>query len=133
MLNTDEAVVILAHGSRKKEVEKEFSKLANLIKKRLPALRIEPALFQFSERNLPAALKKLSSEGYKKIKVVPLFLFRGVHVENDIPNAISEEKNKYPELETSISGTLLPDERILDIVVDRINGMRNEVGVRNAE
>ncbi len=122
MLNTNEAIVILAHGSRKKVVEEEFLKLVNLIKKRLPSFRIEPALFQFSKRNLPMAFKKLSSEGYKKVKVVPLFLFRGVHIEDDIPAAISEEKNKYPELEISASGTLLPDERILDIVVDRIKG-----------
>ena len=122
MLNTNEAIVILAHGSKKKVVEEEFLELVNLIKKRLPSFRIEPALFQFSERNLPMAFKKLSSEGYKKIKVVPLFLFRGVHVENDIPAAISEEKDKCQELEISVSETLLPDERILDIVVDRIKG-----------
>ena len=116
----NEAIVILAHGSKKEGVEEEFLKFVNLIKKRLPSFRIEPALFQFSENNLPMALKKLSLEGYKKIKVVPLFLFRGVHVENDIPGVIQREKDKYPGFEVSISRTLLPDERILDIAIDRI-------------
>ncbi len=116
----NEAIVILAHGSRKEKVEEEFLKLVSLIRKRLSSLRIEPALFQFSERSLQAALKKLSAEGYKNVRVVPLFLFRGVHIEDDIPNTVSRENDKYPGIEISVSGTLWPDERILNIVVDRI-------------
>lgn len=116
----NEAIVVLAHGSRKKKVEQEFLKLVNLIKKRLPSIRIEPALFQFSENSLPAALKKLSAEGHKNIRVVPLFLFSGVHIEDDIPETVCRENDKYPGIEISVSGTLWPDERILDIAVDRI-------------
>ena len=121
MTNKDEAIIILAHGSRKEQVKEEFLKLAGLMKKRLPTLRVEPALFQFSpEYSLPRVLENLSTEGYKKVGIVPLFLFKGVHIENDLPNTISREKVRFPQLEISISQVLWPDERILDIVIDRI-------------
>ena len=121
MTNKDEAIIILAHGSRNKQVKEEFLKLAGLMKKRLPALRIEPALFQFSpEYNLPQVLENLSTEGYEKIRVIPLFLFKGVHIENDLPHVISREKTKFPQLKISISRVLWPDEKILDIIVERI-------------
>jgi len=119
-MEKNEAIIILAHGSRKERVSEEFMKLAGQIQDRLPSIRIEPALFQFSKQDLPEALKKLASEGYNKIKIVPLFLFQGVHIKEDIPEVISGVKGDFPNMDISVSQTLWPDERILDILTLRI-------------
>ena len=85
MTSKDEAIIILAHGSRNVQAVEEFLRLANLVQERLPSYRIEPAFFQFSENNLHRGLKKLAVSGYKKVKIVPVFLFEGVHIKEDIP------------------------------------------------
>ncbi len=120
MTSKDEAIIILAHGSRNVQAAEEFLRLANLVQERLPSYRIEPVFFQFSENNLHQGLKKLTISGYKKVKIVPVFLFEGVHIKEDIPKVISEEKRNFPDLEISLSGTLWPDKRITDIIADRI-------------
>ena len=120
MVSKDEAIIILAHGSRDNQAKEEFLRSVNLVQKRLPSCRIEPACFQFSENDLPRALKRVAAAGFKRVKIIPVFLFEGVHVKQDIPQVISKEKSNFPELEISMSGTLWPDERILDIIKDRI-------------
>jgi sirohydrochlorin ferrochelatase len=121
MLEKDKAIIILVHGSRNEQVKEEFLKLVDLIRKRLTTLRIEPAIFQFSpEYSLSRILENLSDEGYKDVRIVPLFLFKGIHIKDDLPNIISREKSKYPYLNISISRTLWPDRRILNIIAERI-------------
>ncbi|MEW5691704.1 MAG: CbiX/SirB N-terminal domain-containing protein [Candidatus Hydrogenedentota bacterium] len=119
-MNENKAIIILAHGSRNSQAKEEFLKLVNSVSEKLPSYRIEPAFFQFSKYNLPNVLSKLAQEGYKKIRIIPAFLFQGMHINKDIPEAISKIKENLPDLEISLSITLWPDERISEIIVERI-------------
>jgi len=120
MNEKQEAVIVVSHGSRDEEAKSAFLEVVALIRKKLPGIRIEPAFFQFSSQDIPKALEKLAQEKYKKIALLPLFLFSGVHVGQDIPDLIKRKKKRFPHLKILLTPPLWPDERIADIAVHRI-------------
>ncbi len=113
-------VLILAHGSREKQTMQTMDKIVDMVKAKLPDTVIECAYLQFCEVNLEKGLKKLIEKGVKNIKVVPYFLFSGIHIQEDIPAEINEFLKDYPDVKITMGKTLGADERLADIVADRI-------------
>ncbi|HDN85152.1 MAG TPA: hypothetical protein ENG47_05310 [Candidatus Aerophobetes bacterium] len=120
MIEKQKAVIVVGHGSRDKKAKLAFLEVVALIKKKLKKVRIEPAFLQFSSQDVPKALEKLVQEGYKEIVLFPLFLFQGIHVNQDIPDLIKKEKERFSRLNIIPASPLWPDERIVDIAVQRI-------------
>ncbi len=116
----DKAVIILGHGSRNKQAQLEFFDFVESVKEKQPDLCIEQASMELSPPDIPTVVNKLYNKGVRSIVVAPFFLFRGMHIVKDIPEIIEEQKSKYPDLNIVMSKGLLPDERLEEIVIERI-------------
>lgn len=81
---------------------------------------VEAASLQFNQPDLPTAINTLASKGVDRIVVMPLFLYQGVHIQEDIPEILAEEKQKYPGVEFIVTGNIGVDERVGQIIMDRI-------------
>ncbi|MEN8904356.1 MAG: CbiX/SirB N-terminal domain-containing protein [Clostridiales bacterium] len=114
-------ILILAHGSREKSTEDTLYKIVKDLKEKITNNVIEVAFLQFSETNLKVGLDNLKAKGISEIKVIPYFLFDGVHIREDIPKEIEEylEKNSYMKI--SLGKTLGYDKRLVDILAERVN------------
>lgn len=117
-------VLILAHGSKRQETERTLNSLIEKVKQKVDENLIYPAYLQFSEQNLEKGIEYLVDNGVKNIKIVPLFLFNGVHVTQDIPNELDEIMGRYPGVTVKMSRHLGDDDRIADIIADRISSIR---------
>lgn len=115
-----EGVLILAHGSREDDTEKTMDAIAEMVQQKLPGTLIETAYLQFRSRDLAAGLEKLVAAGADDIRVVPYFLFDGVHIRHDIPAEIEEFRKKRPDVRVALGGTLGADGRLADVLADRI-------------
>lgn len=113
-------ILILAHGSREKETEATLGQIADMLKQLLNTENIESAFLQFSETTLKKGLLKLVEKGIKNIKVVPYFLFDGVHIKEDVPAEIDAFLKEYPEVKICFGRTLGADERLAEILADRV-------------
>lgn len=116
-------VLILAHGSKRQETEKTLSSLVDKVKQKTGEDLVVPAYLQFSEQNMEAGIKQLIAKGAKNIKVVPMFLFDGVHVTQDIPEELNEIRAKYPAIKIRMSEHLGDDDRIAEVIADRIRSL----------
>jgi sirohydrochlorin ferrochelatase len=116
----NQAVIILNHGTRHKQAQKDFADFILNIRNSLPNNRVEQASMKMSKPNLPEVVEKLYKENVRKIAVVPFFLFSGMHLSKDIPRMLEELKNNYENLEIVQGRPLVPDECLQDIVIDRI-------------
>lgn len=116
-------VLILAHGSKRQETERILQSLTDKVKAKTGESLVHSAYLQFSEQNLEAGVAHLVKNGARSIKVVPLFLFDGVHVTEDIPNELTAIREKYKDVDIRMSGHLGDDDRIADIIVDRIRSV----------
>lgn len=123
-------ILILAHGSRKSETENTLQKIIEMVKAELKSANnvplVEYAFLQFSDNNLEMGLKKLVDHGADKIKIIPYFLFDGVHILEDIPAEIDAFLKENPEVEIRFGQTLGADIRLAKIVVDRVKEMTGE-------
>lgn len=115
-------VLVIGHGSRAKETEATLETVLSMVKEQMPAAIIEYAFMELSERTVDKGIAALVDQGITEIKVVPYFLFMGIHLKEDIPQIMAECAAKFPELKVTIGEPLGADRRLAEILVDRIEG-----------
>ena len=113
-------VLVVAHGSRAKETEDTLEAILKMVRAKLPYAVIELAFMEFSERTLEKGISALAVCGVREIKIVPYFLFSGVHIKEDIPDMAAECARLYPDIKITMGEPLGVDERLADILVDRM-------------
>lgn len=98
------ALLIVAHGSRRKDSNDEVRRLADRIRENSgPSFDlITSAFLEISSPQMDSAIADLAEEGVTDIMVFPYFLAAGTHVANDIPRIVKEEKESYPDLNVEI-------------------------------
>ena len=118
-------ILILAHGSKRQETEKILDSLVRKVKAKTGEELVYPAYLQFSEQNLETGIERLIAQGASNIRIMPMFLFDGIHVTRDIPGELAEIMSKHPGVSVKMSRHIGDDDRIADIIVDRIKSLDN--------
>ncbi|MDR2345286.1 MAG: hypothetical protein LBE18_04400 [Planctomycetaceae bacterium] len=113
-------ILVVAHGSRIKETEEILISLLNMVKPKIPEFCIEYAFMEFSDKTLEKGIAALVEKNVSEIKVVPYFLFSGIHLKEDIPNMINQCLLHYPDVKVIMGKSLGIDQRLADILTDRI-------------
>lgn len=116
-----EALVIVAHGSRREGSQEGMEKLRQGIAARIP-YPVYLAYLQFQRPTLEEVVEKLREEGIGEITVLPAFLSAGVHVLQDIPETLQAIRRRYPELRLFLASPLGYDPRLVDILLERLRG-----------
>ncbi len=93
------ALLIIAHGSRRKDSNDEVRRLADRIRENSgPSFGLVVSAFlEISSPQMDSAIADLVDEGATDIMIFPYFLAAGIHVANDIPRIVEEEKANYAE------------------------------------
>ncbi len=118
-------ILILAHGSKRQETEEILNSLTAKVMEKSGESLVYPAYLQFSGQNLEKGIDYLVAQGATDIKIIPMFLFDGIHVTQDIPEELDGIKAKHPGVRIRMSRHLGDDDRIAEIIVDRINSLGN--------
>jgi sirohydrochlorin ferrochelatase len=113
-------ILLLAHGSREGDTEKTMRQITHYVTAALQNELLEEAYLQFRDKNLEKGLLSLIQRGADDIKVIPYFLFEGVHIKEDIPAEIRAFNERYPNVRITLGSTLGADRRLADIVADRV-------------
>ena len=115
-------ILIVAHGSRAEETNATFEKMVEMVRERLPEAIIRHAYMEFSEETLEKGVAELVAQGVRTIKVIPYFLFSGIHIQQDIPELIATCRALHPDVVIEQGQTLGTDPRLADILAERIRG-----------
>ncbi len=73
-----------------------------------------------AEPSIAAGLAACAEAGVSEIVVHPYFLGPGHHTQRDIPHLVDEARRQHPEIVVRISAPLGLDDRIVDIVLERM-------------
>ena len=117
-----ESIVLLGHGSRRSDANDILRNMTDIIKSKLSFadIKVECAYLEFAEPNIYDMLEKLAEESFDFIYIIPYFLYSGNHVRRDIPEIVSKYKEKYPQINFKLGDYLGVDERIADLVAEKI-------------
>lgn len=113
-------IILLSHGSRLPDAKAALEELVGQVRAGGSFDYVTGASLQFNQPDLPAAVAETVSAGVGRVIVVPLFLYMGVHMKEDIPEIIDRERKKYPQLRMEITGNIGPDRKLAEILLDRI-------------
>ncbi|GAB6100469.1 CbiX/SirB N-terminal domain-containing protein [Halanaerocella petrolearia] len=116
-------IIILGHGSRTNEANSVFAKIVEMIEDKVDYDLVERASMELAEPNLEQSVAKVAKQGVNKVIIIPLFLFPGVHIQEDIPELIKEVEDKYPEIEFVFGKNIGANEKIAEILVDQIKAV----------
>lgn len=84
-------LILLAHGSKDPKWSRSFENLVGSC----PGMTLL-AYMDLIQPSLSSITKKLANQGIKKIKILPLFMSSGGHIDKDIPKQVKELKAKFP-------------------------------------
>lgn len=113
-------VLIVAHGSRIESTRATIEDVVARVQELLPELPLEIAYMEFDEPRISQSAQALIDRGVDAIKVVPYFLFEGIHIRKNIPHELQEALRDHPHIKFTMSKALGSDPRLADILADRI-------------
>ena len=99
------ALIVLAHGSRRLEANQEIVDLAHQVKtlEKNEYAIVEHAYLEIAEPTLLQCIDIVIMKGVSNITVLPYFLNSGNHVKRDIPAMIETAIQAYPDCQFHVS------------------------------
>ncbi len=117
---TLKTVILLGHGSQNPEAHREFSLVLEQVRRLLPEYLVFLAYLQLREPDLNSLIKDLTAEGVREVIIIPIFLFAGNHILEDIPKLLKEAEERFPDFSLKIGRHLGPDPSIAKLIKERI-------------
>jgi len=117
-------IILLGHGSRRAEANNGLLEVAKKVSLIL-GQTVTPAYMANGAPSLPEVVQAKILEGALKIIVMPLFLFRGVHVSVDIHEELRDIREQNPNVEISFTKELGADDGIAQLASQRIMEVAN--------
>ncbi len=98
------ALIIVAHGSRKESSNAEVMALGAKVKPLVSAQYdvVKTAFLEFAEPRLEESIIASAKEGVRHIVILPYFLASGNHVTRDIPAVAEQMQVTYPEVKIEL-------------------------------
>ena len=123
-----QGIVLIAHGSRRREANQDLVDLAAAVAERSPEAIVEIGYLEFAQPGIAEGLQRCAARGARRIVMVPYFLSTGVHVTRDLEEARSEFSSQNPEVTVVMARALELHPQIIDIVIERIAGATPQAG-----
>ena len=117
------AYLVIAHGSREPKSGEAFRRFLDSFRKKVKDRKVVGAYLELNKPDIPEAIEDCIASGDRQIFIVPLMLFPGRHVKEDIPKFIQEAKARHPEVDFHYGGPLAEDPKMLELLQSRITQM----------
>ena len=114
-----QALLLIAHGSRRQASNEEVKTLTEVLAKspENDGKIVECAFLELADPSITLGFSACVQQGATCVVVVPYFLSAGRHVIVDIPAELSEAQNMYPQVEIKIAPYLGSANEIGDILI----------------
>jgi sirohydrochlorin ferrochelatase len=117
------ALLLIAHGSRRKQSNDEVVILAERLKLNCSEQYkiIHAGFLELADTLIPDGIKKCVDDGATSIVVLPYFLNSGRHVVEDIPNIVNETQPHYPNIHIKIAPHLGASNLMMELLITTAN------------
>jgi cobalt/nickel transport system ATP-binding protein len=114
------AVVLVDHGSREREANRQLAAIAAALRRRLPGRRIATAHLSLARPTLPDAIDACAAAGAREIVVTPYFLAPGRHATGDVPRLAREARARHPGVRIRVAKPLGVHAGLVAAVAERV-------------
>jgi sirohydrochlorin cobaltochelatase len=114
----DTAVVLVGRGATDPDANAEIAKVARLLEEGRGIGTVETAFISLAEPSVPAGLERARRLGYRRVVVLPWFLFAGVLPDRIVTQA-GDWAAQHPDVEVHTAGLIGPGEELASVVLER--------------
>ena len=115
------AILLVGHGSRDPEGNRELMEFANSVAERAPENTIvETCFLELAKPGIAQGVTACVEKGATRVVLVPIILFAAGHAKIDIPNAIDRAKARYPQVEFIYGRPIGVHEKVIQIMQTRL-------------
>jgi precorrin-8X/cobalt-precorrin-8 methylmutase len=114
------AILVVSHGSPRATTNEGFVSLVGRIAARLDTAEILPAFFSIARPSIVDQVAALVSRGFRRVVLMPYFLYSGQHITQDVPVLLEECRRQFPDVTIELLPTLENDPALEDVVVERL-------------
>ena len=118
-MSESSAIVLIAHGSRHEEANRDTRLLAEQLAQREPWDIAVAAFLEIAEPSIDAAALHCVERGAKRIILLPHFLSAGVHVQRDLSEAKRRLSERYRGVEFRLAEPIGPHTLLIEILSER--------------
>lgn len=95
-----QALLIIAHGSRRPESNDEIRALAAKVGEQSGNAYgyVGSAFLELAEPSIPDGIQQCIDQGAEAVTIMPFFLSAGRHVVTDVPALVREKQREYPHI-----------------------------------
>ncbi len=115
-MRNNTGLVLLAHGSKNDLWKKPFNQIKEELQKEHLFGKVQLAFFELDTPILEDVVCEFKNQGFTKIKIEPLLLAKGFHIQRDLPNRIKKIKSKFSNLEFIIGNALIDRKIVFDAI-----------------
>ena len=114
------SVVLVGHGSKLEHSGEALKQVCESLRKKEPDTFFQVAFLEITSPSIPEAVDLCFKQGADEVIIVPYFVQSGKHVNQHIPQIVSEIQARHPAKSIRLARHLDFDERIVAVVLDRI-------------
>lgn len=114
------ALIIVAHGSRKASSNEEVKALGEKVKSlqdRRYSL-VMTAFLEFATPSLEESILSCVDKGVNEVVILPYFLASGNHVTRDIPEVVQKIQESHPQVKITLKEHLGSSSAMVGLLID---------------
>ena len=114
-----DALILIAHGSRRVSSNAEVNRLAEQLRARAGAryCHVTYAFLELAEPPLAQAAEACVEAGAGRVVILPYFLAAGRHVVSDIPEQLAPIQTRYPQVTFEVMPHLGAAEGVAELLL----------------
>ena len=121
MTTGERAILLVDHGSRRREANAQLEDLADRVRTLRPDWAVYTAHLEISSPGVAETLDTCAAAGVREVFLHPFFLAPGRHTREDLPNLAREACERHPGLKVHVTDPLGVDDAMVALVLKRID------------
>ncbi len=117
---SNSSLLVMVHGSPRPASNASMFAVVEEVRRRGVFEFVAVGFMECNEPDIPAAIALLVEKGAAKVVAVPYFLHAGTHVADDLPSLLEAAEEKYPAVEFVMGDFLGHDDRVADVLRERV-------------
>lgn len=116
-----QALLLVAHGSRRDASNSEVFKLAETIgnASKQHFGYVGAAFLELAEPSIPAGIHQCVAAGATDVRVLPYFLNTGRHVAEDIPREVEQARAELPDIDIKLLPHIGAGDAMIDLLIHK--------------
>lgn len=117
---TDSAVLLIAHGSRRRQANQELFDLAERLREQAGFRLVQPSFLELARPDIAEGGRLCVASGARVVLMIPYFLSTGVHLSRDLAAARDQLAEEHPGVAFLLGSALGPHPLLDELVRLRI-------------